>query len=219
MILDELVSQYRRDAEDRADPPMCSDADAVARMNEAEREACKRADLLHEADDEDLCSIATTEGTATYTLHVKLLRPTYITWTADGSDTATPLTIIDRVELQRIRPDWREDTEPMYVIVEDRKLRLCWAATSDGTLTLEGYRLPLENMSEDDDEPEISEAHQDKLPKWVEYRVYSNPGNEFADKDRAKAAYDEFERYFGPSKDAERMRAPENGPMFTKAWV
>lgn len=227
MTLTELVAQFRREAPDKSEPYLFTDADLAALFNEAEREACKAADLIHETDDEDLCEIEVTEGNPTYTLHAKMLRLTYVAWTADGDDEPTKLTIIDRVELERINPTWREDTEPRYVMVKDKQLRLAWTPATDGVLALEGYRLPLEDMVLPEDpevpdahtEPEIAEAHHDQLVHWALHKGYRVPDNEIFDKDRSSDEKAAFERYFGMSRDADRLRSPEAGPQFTKAWV
>lgn len=227
MKLAELREQVWRDAQDRAEPHLLDADDVDAWLNEAEGEGATRADLLHESEDPQLCEIDLAPDLATYPLDARLLRVTramfYPIVPADADPTCNTrprqLRIIDREELDRLEPCWRDRTELFCVIVQDSTLRLGCKAGVTGTIQLEAYRLPAAPMVSDDDTPEIAEVHHRQLVHWALSRGLSQPENELFDPKRAAAEEERFERYFGPRPTAQRMRGNENRPQFNKAWL
>jgi hypothetical protein len=219
VTLAELRAQFRREADDLEATYLFSDASVLAWLNEAEREACKRMDLIHESESATFCVIATTASDSYYDLHAKTLRVTHAAWTPTDGDEVI-LTIIDRVELDRIDPDWRDDenTTARYVMVEDKRLRLGWNPDSAGSLALECYRLPLADMALDASEPEIAAAHHAELVHWALHKAYRVPDTEVFNKAKSDEAKADFERYFGLKADADRFRASQSLPTFVKAW-
>lgn len=222
MKLAELRDLFWRDAQDLAEPHLFDGDDVDAWLNEAEAEAATRASLLHEADNADVCEIAVTADTAAYRLNPVILRVTRATFVPDGSigcDTRTrQLRIVDREELDRTVPDWRERNELRAVIVQDAALRLGCAAGPAGLIRLEAYRLPIARMEGEEDEPEIAGAHHRQLVHWALSRGYGRPDNDLFDPKRAADEEARFERYFGPRPQADRLRGNENRPQFNKAW-
>lgn len=220
MNLQELRDQFWSDADDVAEPHLFEQADVDLWANEAQDEAALRADLLLEADLAEMCEITVAAGTAAYTLDTRWHRITYATFTPDGETEPRKLTIVDRVELDRLRPSWRTQSDvPEFLIVEPRKVRLAYSPSGAGTLKLEGYRAPLERMVVETDEPEVSVAHHAALVHWMLWRAYNKPDPEVRDPGRAQAALAEFTRIFGPRPDADLKRAGENRPAFNKAYV
>lgn len=213
-----LRDQFWADAQDRAQPHLFAQEDVDGWLNEAQDEAAIRASLLHESENPLVCTIAIDAGGTIYQLHQAVLRITRATFTADGTSRATELRIIDRVELDRIRPSWRDDTELCYLIVQDASVRLGCAAGPVGTISLEAYRLPLTPMTGDDDEPEIAGTHHRQLVHWALFRGFGQPDNDLFDPNRSAKAAEAFERYFGARPQADRMRPSEERPQVNKAW-
>lgn len=222
MTLEDLIAQFRADAFDEEAPYAFSDVSVTGWINEAEVEATLRRDLLHESEDADLCEIAVTAGEPRYDLHAKWARITDVFWEPDGGTAADRIRMvpIKRSELDRIKPNWRTDEEdpPRYVIVEDKRLRLGCLPGAAGTLYLEGYRMPLEDMSEDADVPEIGDAHHRHLVAWALHKAYSRPDTEIENPQRAASALADFEAHFGPRVNADMLRDTESTPTFVKAW-
>ena len=221
MKLSQLRTQFRSDADDVvANPYLFADADVTMWLNEAETEAALRADLLHDSTTADVCEIAVVAGTSAYSLHAAVNRVTYATFTITDASCPTVLRLIDRIELDRIRPDWRTlQQPPEHLIVEAGKARLGCIPSDDGVLAIECYRAPLVAMAADDDVPEIMPASLHRhLVQWALHRAYSRPDTETYDAGRAKAALQEFEHFFGPRPDAAMKQAFEARPQFNKAW-
>jgi hypothetical protein len=220
VTLEELQAQFWSDADDVAEPHIFDAADVTVWLNEAEDEACMRADLIEEADDSDFCEITVVPSTTSYALHAKLLRVTYLAHLATDATERTEIAIRQRNEVDRIRADWRtvEQDPPDLAMVTGQKLRLASVPTVAGTILLECTRLPLEPMADDADEPEIPALHHRGLIQWALYRAYSKPDTETRDPGRAAGALAIFERLFGLRTDSDMRRASEAGDQFNKAW-
>ncbi|MNY65812.1 hypothetical protein D3C86_2031420 [compost metagenome] len=89
---------------------------------------------------------------------------------------------------------------------DDLSLRLAMKPESSGTLLLEGYRLPLELMEDDTDEPELHHAHHRHLVNWALHRAFGVPDADMFDPTRAANAERAFTAYFGPSPDSDLRR-------------
>lgn len=215
----QLRTQFRLDADDTVSAYVFSDAEVNAWLVEAEEEAALRADLLFEADSAPVCQIAAVAGTRGYALHAAITRVTRATWTPAGATEATKLTLITRLELDRLVPGWRTLEEaPTYAMVENHQLRLGSIPLTDGTINLECYRMPLTPMAADADSPEIPAKHHRRLIQWALYRGYNRPDTEGYDASRAGRALDEFERHFGLRPDADARQAYEIAPQFNQAY-
>lgn len=206
MTLEELLLAYRVAAEDTVAPYLVSDDRAIEWINEAQNEAAVRMRLLHESADADVCEIDVASGTAVYALHPALFELTHTAFRLDGTTERTPVRLVSTGWLDQKRPCWRDETgTPLYAVQLETTIRLVPEPDAAGTLLLEGYRLPLEPM-DDEDSPEIHKAHHRYLVDWALYRTYSVPDSELQDTARAEAALERFTRYFGERPDANLRR-------------
>ena len=219
MNLAELITQFRSDADDAVLPYLFDGADVTRWLNEAQDEAAVRARLIYEDSNPDICRIAVTAGTATYGLRPSVTEIALAWFVATGGTKRQPLTLIDRIELDRIRPDWRERIEaPEFVIQDDTSIRLGCIPEADGTIQLECYRLPSAAMEDDDDAPEIHRAHHPHLVNWALSRAYGRPNTETHDAERGAKALAAFTAVFGLRPDADMRRSSwNNQPQHNKA--
>lgn len=225
MTLDELVQQFRSDADDRAGTGGAGDylfetADIWMWLNEAQDEAADRALLLHETSLAAICTIAVTAPTTVYALDDRILNITRAAFTPTGTTQEYILTPRDVLELDRIRPNWRQQTDvPRDYIHDSTTLRLGCIPSTDGTIQLECYRLPLANIEDTATEtPEIHRQNHRALVHWALYRGYSRPDSEVFDPDRAAKELARFERVFGLKVDAKlRRNTNANRPLVNKA--
>ena len=207
MTLQELIAQFRVEANDKASPYFSSDPAVTGWLNDAVHEACIRARLIHESTDAAIVNIAVSANQSVCQLHPTVYEIDYIAWLPTGEDFATRLYQISREDLDAINPDWRSDEgAPTYVIQSDKSIRLVPKAPTGGMVVLECYRLPSILMSVNTDQPEINAAHHAHLIQWVLYKAYSVPDSEFFDKDRAAIALKNFTEYFGLRPDADLRR-------------
>lgn len=207
MNLEAMIRQYRVAAHDTVEPYFFADDDLIPLFNEAQHEAVTRGRLIHEAQDPAVCEIAVTAGQAVYPLHPALYELTHIRLEQQGSHRSQSIRLSSTEELDRVFPQWREITgRPEYAVQDDTALRLVPKPEAGGTLRVEGYRLPLSEMTDVADEPEINAAHHRHLHQWVLFRVFSVPDAEVFDPSRAALAESEFTRYFGLRPDSDLRR-------------
>jgi hypothetical protein len=218
MTSDELIAQFRSDADDRAEPYLAINTDVLTWLDEGQEEACIRAKLIYEASNTKVCSIAVVAGVSVYPVHAAVLDIMKATFTATGSTSCVDLILTDRIELDRIKNGWRRVEEaPKYLVQDDTKVQFGCIPNVSGTLSIECYRLPLAKI-EDADKPEISRAHHRHLVQWALHRAFSRPDAELFDPARSEKAFMAFERMFGKHPDANLRRSySANTPMHNKA--
>ncbi len=207
MTLAELIQAYRVASGDLAVPPFFEDPDLTVFFNEAVRQACVRARLIHESDDPDICRVPVVADTATYPLHASLYELDYTAFLLDGEARKRLVMLVSQEWLSDRLENWRDETGiPEYAIQKDASIRLVPRPDRAGTFFMEGYRTPKAEMAESDDTPEINALHHNQLVHWVLFRVLSIPDSELLDLEKAQRAEAAFTRYFGPMPDADLRR-------------
>ena len=210
MKLKDLIRRFRTEANDKAQPYFWSDPEVIDWLNDAEEEAALRGRLLYESQDLDVIEIEVTAGLAVYELHPSLHELSFLAFKQDVDSRSVPVILMSPEALDRTVNDWRDRTDlcgRIYAIQSDKTIQLVPVPTQDGTLHLEGYRIPLELMQGDDDEPEINAAHHRHLIQWALHKAFSIPDTEVFDATRAEAAEFEFTRYFGLRPDSDLRRS------------
>lgn len=221
MNLAELEALFRAKTGDGKRPYGWSSVDVRTFLADAEEEACKRADLIREADDTTMCSVGVAALETTIVLDDAWTRISGARWLADGDDeeNATALEIIvDRDVLDGRCETWRTREQPPGVLLIERgSARFDCLPDTAGTLLLEGWRLPGARMSADKDEPEIGRTHHPHLVDWAMHMAYSVPDSEQANATLAAAAEERFTRHFGERADRDN-RQEHSAAAFNKAW-
>ena len=213
MNLGELIANFRVDERDTAAPYNWPDEDLTRWFNEAVEEAAIRKSLIREE-----LTLTLTAGDTGVTIPARVVevRTARI---VEGGRTYW-LDPTDRYEQDRLHRDWRDIIErPTAFIHDDSSITLNRIVAASGELKLECYRVPVNPMADDNDEPEISAAHHRRLDGWVRYRAYMVPDSDFGDKKRAEQGIADFEDYFGRRPDADHRRNNNaNRPHRVKAW-
>ena len=222
MNLEQLIQQFRVDADDLVQPYLWPDEWVAPWLTEAVNEAAVRGRLLYEASNPAVCQIAVAANAATHELHKSLFELVHLRFQATGAATSSVLSIKAREELDRIRPGWRDETgTPRYAVQDDTRITLVPRPEVAGTLHVEGYRVPLKALENDTDKPELHEAHHRHLVHWALHRAFSKPDSETIDPQRAATAEAAFTRYFGPRPDADLRRSTRHDEVQTNKafWV
>lgn len=220
MDLTALIAQFRVDSDDTVVPPLASDTTVTAWLNEAQQEACIRARLIHDTSTAAVCNIAVTAPARVFTLHAAVIEVTRATFTPTDSTDIQVLHLTDTVELDRLYSDWRTRVElPRHAIQTDTTLRLGSIPDTDGTITLEAYRLPIKNIEDETlDTPEIGAIHHRHLVQWAIHKHFSRPDADIHDPTRSDRALAEFTRVFGVRPDADNRKFTQaNRPNCNKA--
>lgn len=219
MQVKELRELYRNQFEDKvADQYFLSDALFLDYLNEAQEEACLRANLIFDKSS-SFCAFAVTSGANTWLLDDSIYAIVYASLT-NSSGVATSLRLIDRIELDRLARDWRTNSgTPTAFIHYDTTIELSPSPDTDYTLKIECFRLPEDKLAGPSDEPEIHRTHHRNLIYWVLYRAYSTPDVDMANADKAAFFEKKFASIFGARPDANsRRKQYANRPHRNKAY-
>jgi len=226
----ELIARFRTESNDSVEPHRWADADIIEYLNEAVEEAAIRKNLIFEYRDTDICEVAVTAGTASYSLHEAVVSVEYMS-IREGSNNPSKVLIVTREKLDECYPDWRtadQDT-PEFCIVDDTSFQLVPTPYADCTVRMDVFRTPTEgekmaepvskNPYDKGGVPPISGVHHRHLVDWALYRAYSNRDVGKHDGKLAGIHFAKFEDYFGSSSDANRKRKRyENRPQVNKLW-
>jgi len=212
--LGNLIANFRVDERDTEAPYNWQDPTLTRLFNEAEEEAAIRKSLLRETL---VLSLSAGDFEIALPPRIVEVRTARI---VEGGQTYW-LDPTDRYEQDRLNRDWRDTTgRPTAFIHDDSAITLNRIVEAAADLKLECYRVPVNQMADDSDEPEISAAHHRRLDGWVRYRAYMVPDSDFGDKKRAEQGLADFEDYFGRRPDADHRRNNNaNRPHRVKAWI
>ena len=208
MTLGDLIRRFRVLSLDNVTPPFWADEDVIDWLNEAQNEACIRARLIREDENPAVCQIALTPGQHTYPLHASVYELINLRIKGSGAESSRSMAIKSREWLDANVRDWRDMDRPsQWLIQDDTTLRVVGAIQAGDVLHLECYRLPLKQLANDMDKPEIHAAHHVHLIQWALHKAFSVPDADAFDPTRAKMAEDAFTRYFGIAPDSDMRRA------------
>ena len=199
-----LRRRVRLLAQDTATPYLWQDEDIDDWLNEAQQEAAIRARLLRATPQSHpaLCEFSLTAGESAVTVPDALYEISHQEWAA-GSE-RRPLKLVSREWMDTTLPGWRAmpAADPDYLVQDRQQLEVVPPPIADGSVRIEGYRLP-EPMQANNDEPRIPLAHHIHLVQWALHVGYSLPDTETLNPDKSQAAEAEFTRYFGARPDAD----------------
>ena len=202
MTLQELIEELRERVGDETIPPLVSDARLVKYANEAEREACRRGNLLVDSTTAECCQIALVAGTASYALHSKVI----FVRKARLATAGRFLSRAHRKDMDRLGAEWLSESGEVEAFVtgmDTGRLRLYRTPSAVDTVHLTVVRLPLADMEDAEaDSPEIHERWHMGLVDWMEFRYYSTRDEQIKDDKLAAEALARFERQFGPAPSA-----------------
>lgn len=196
MTVAELRDVFRARLDDLVAPYLISDALFLDYLNEAEEEACIRAELLRDKSSA-FCSIAVTATDEEYTLDSSIfaIAKAYL---VDAGNSKSALISTEDSMLDVLDPNWRGRVEkPKWFIHRDSSIELTPVPNDDYTLKLEVYRLPIASMALDTDSPEINRIYHRYLLYWALHRAYLVPDSDIFDERKAAQNESEFTKLFG----------------------
>jgi hypothetical protein len=176
------------------------DADSMLRkINEAQRQACNRANLIYDDSTPAYTRITLVAGQASYPLHPKL------TVIENIILNGVIITKKTKENLDTQIPTWRTDSgmlnKEVYAVIKGRTLRFTPipdATDAGGIVTLETYRLPAEDMMSLSDDPEIPEENHRDLIYWVLHEAYKKTDADTFNQDKSDYFLGRFNEIFGP---------------------
>lgn len=216
MDVGQLKAHFRRQIDDVQSPYLVDDEAFYAYLNEAQQEACIRANLIRDKSS-TFCTIAVTEGKDVYAIHPSIYAIRYASF-VDSAGRVTTLAPTSPDEMDQQTPGWREQSDkPKWFIHQDTYIELVNTPSENGTLKLDVYRLPLEDIAGDSDELEIAWVHHLSLLHWVVAKSFSIPDSDLLQPGKAAEYELKFTQVFGHRPSAnQRRRQYANTPHRNK---
>lgn len=187
-------------------PYLWSDIELNAHINEAEAEACRRARLLVDSSTAAICTITVTIDTAEFALDPRVV----MVRRAKLASQTTPLVKKTMASLDEEAPGWQDDvaSTPGYCYFDagSTNIGIYPKADTADTMKLTVVRVPLAEMNDDEDIPEIPERYHYSLLHWVLHRAYLKRDAETRDDKASLEALALFEAEFGKRRSAEVER-------------
>lgn len=173
MTLNDLIKQARTLCDDLVGPDyLTSRAKFVVWANEAVNEAARRSRAILDSSTAAICQVTLSAGTPTYDLDSRILFVRRIKLTGH----AVPLGRVSRKTLDEQRAGWEDETGlPTHFVPDMDTKKLRPYPTPDGTYTanLTVVRLPLADMVDGEDQPELPSHMHWGLVHWMLFRAYS----------------------------------------------
>lgn len=206
MTLADLIRRFRTDSRDKVEPYFWADEEIADFLNDGQVQACKRGRLLREDELSAMCVVPLQPGQHTYRLHPKLYEIINLRIVPSACRART-ITLQSREWLDAELPDWRDYPRPAcFAIQNETTLRVVGSIEAGDKLVLEAYRLPLKDLCDKSDRPEIHEASHVELVQWALHRAFSIPDADTFDQQRAALAEQRFADYFGLPVDSDLRR-------------
>lgn len=204
MNVEAFIGEFRRVMADTAVPYLWSDEEVVTYLNDAVKEACERALLIEDRVTTAVCSVALVANQTDYRLHESVIQIKRLTFRGRAlSETSVE-------QMDNEDPLWESRTgEPrQYIQGESTGLRLVPAPRIAGTVNLTVYRLPLDDLSADNDSgtPEVPARHHMRLLPWMYRCAYLKHDSETYNREKAELHEMIFQGSFGIRPDANVMR-------------
>lgn len=213
----EIITLLRQQLDDQdTSSPLWSDDELKLYINRSIQEACMRSNLILDSSTSEICVIQITEDVAEYTIDRRILEIKRFVYGDDnlvlspffhrGMDHLTERSgSYDSLYFQS-RWELREGYPSRYIVdLNSRIIRLDYIPTEDTTARLTVYRLPLTDLVEDTDIPEIPEHFHFDLIYWAKKLAYEKLDSEAFDSQLSADSERKFIEVFGTKQTANYM--------------
>jgi|GEM_PF-231260 len=215
MTLAELITEVRSQLDDPIETDdtdtLWKDIELTRYINEAVREVAIRTSCLVDASTTAICQIDIIADTDSYSISPLILQVCTLKLASNNC----VLEKLDASDIIWHCVEKREGTPNAYTLGKDiDKIWFDSLPTESDTANLVVYRLPLTDLSDDADVPEIPTQHHLKMLEWVKYLAYSKHDSEMYDPNLRDLAERNFFQYFGNMFDVqEQERRLKGGAM------
>lgn len=202
MQLRDLMTLFRNETDDAAEPYLWSDEELIEFANDAEAEACRRARLLVDSSTAQICALAVAAadaGLVPLDERVLFVRRA----TIPGG---RPMERMKMQDIEEEMPFWLDapaSVPTLFITDYQSGHLLLWPAPAeDTTLRLTVVRTPLAEMNDPEDSPEIAPRFHRSLRFWMMFRAYGKQDAEANDPKKAADSLALFEQEFGKKSSA-----------------
>jgi len=204
MNVEAFIGEFRRVMADAATPYLWSDEEVTTYLNDAVNEACERALLIEDRVTTAVCSVAMVANQTDYPLHKSVIQIKRLAFRGR----ALSETSVEQLDNDDAQWEGRTGEPRQFIYSETAGLRMVPAPRSAGTVNLTVYRLPLVDLSVDNDSgiPEIPARHHMRLLPWMYRCAYLKQDSETLNESQAAKHEAAFVASFGARPDANVMR-------------
>lgn len=191
MNLQELINLYRAQAGDNKEPYFCDKDLLTLYANEAQVEACRRAQLLVDTAHVQLQASQELVGLPPHALRV-----------TRAFVNRQPVRVVSVQDMDAMHPGWQFDNPQSQVThlvsgVTSGALHLWPCPNAELELVMTVQSLPKQSLVDEGDTPEIRPEAHAGLVEWMLYRAYSREDNDLYNDAKAILALRRFEAEFG----------------------
>lgn len=211
MNLEEIIRLFREESVDKERPYFWSDDLLKIFASEAQREACRRSNLLIDSTSA-FCSVPVAPNDPLVKLDPSIVN----VMRAKLSISTYALSPVRAEEMDRVNPGWETHigTPTTYVTnYQTDHIRLYPNSQVGADLNLTVSRLPVSDMTAMEDEPEIRVEYHQGLIQWMLHRAYSRHDADTFDPEKAAKAIAAFEQEFGKRTSARNEKWQRDRPM------
>lgn len=221
--LGSLLDNFRLLTDDTAAPVLWSDDEITRYANDTVRDAAERGFLIEDDQTPEICQIAVVANTANYPLDPRILKITRarldvrrrVLYSVDKASLDNGLSLPYRNHWGRFwGQSWDTAKGIVFGYIESTEgVRLVRIPIESDVLRLTVYRLPLSDMVEMSDEPEIRIERRYDLLDGMLARGYLKRDSEIYDPKLAAEHEAKFTQHFGVKIDAsvrKKQREPRS---------
>ena len=215
----QLKDLFRSDVRDEASPPLWTDTEIFAYMDDAQKMFCREGGGIADSTSA-ICTLQVDTGDTYIDYDPRILKLRDLRRASDGRN----VNILNFEDLGH--PGWAQDdygqstsfgtggvkfsTNPtpitgVVVGMDANKFRLVAPAVADDTLRAIVYRMPLEDITASSTAFEIDAQHHRHLMNWMKHLAHEKQDAETYDRGRSMEFRDKFLAYCAQAK-AERER-------------
>lgn len=203
----ELLTLFRSEMSDVAEPYLWSDVEVFNYLDDAQKMYCRLTDGIADASTEDVVKLSIEPGSDWLVTHHSILRIR----SANRADTGRTVEVLNADDMPLRR--WFFDgttgwVRALIIGQEANKVRIYPKSSETADIMLTVFRLPLIDITDAGDQAlEIPAIHHQHLLLWVKHRAYSKQDAETFDRTKAEEFEARFKSYCAMARDEERRRA------------
>lgn len=207
----QLLKDFRIAVDDDRAPYLFSDEFLLAAADQAQREAARRARIIRDAANPEVCVRNVGVGESFIQLHPSVLRVTYAQLEypiPDEPEAPKQIAVLGtktRNDMDTRDYNWRNQSSDPTIFIPDVSncaLRFNNKPLRAATLRMEVERMPLGCITKPESAFEIPWQHVPDLVHWLKFKAYSRKDADTEDPAEATRSEAEFERIFGPPTTA-----------------
>ena len=192
----ELLEYFRLQVMDNVrNPYLWSDSEIITYMNEAQSMFCRLTDGIADATTREVIAVPIVTGEIFAETHPSILHFR----TASMVSTGNELDIKNHTDIHK----WTNQTGSVTQLIiglQDNLVRWNYTPAVDDEVNLLVYRLPLEDITDVDQDLEIDIRHHVSLVEWMKKLAYSKQDTETFDTDASKKGELAFRLYCAQAK-------------------